>query len=76
MKRGPFERRDQFYVAAEDVERKTYYLHKDGKWRGRTFNENDEPTGYFASREEAEQAIRRWQGSFGVLAAALERAGV
>ncbi len=35
----------------------TYYLHKDGKWRQSTVNEDKEYTGYFDSREDAEKVL-------------------
>jgi len=37
----------------------TYYLHKDGKWRQSTVNEDKEYTGYFDSKEDAEKALYR-----------------
>jgi hypothetical protein len=35
----------------------TYYLHKDGKWRQSTVNEDKEYTGYFDSKEDAEKVL-------------------
>lgn len=44
----------KWYVS-KTVGVKFKYLHRDGVWRDATVNENDEYTGYFDTKEEAEE---------------------
>ncbi len=46
----------KWYISKPISSNKSKYLHKDGIWRDSTVNEKDEYTGYFDSKEEAEEA--------------------
>jgi hypothetical protein len=44
------------------------YLHIDGAWRPTVFSEGGEPTGYYETYAEAEQALARWRNALAAAA--------
>jgi hypothetical protein len=48
-----------FVFNHSDSDEESNYLHNDGIWRNTTVNESGEPTGYYDTKEEAEEIIKR-----------------
>jgi hypothetical protein len=46
-----------WYISKSRDNQKVLYLHKDGIWRGTTLNEKNEYTGYFPSKQAAEELL-------------------
>jgi hypothetical protein len=48
-----------FVFNHSDSDEESNYLHRDKIWRNTTVNENGEPTGYFDTKEGAEEIIKK-----------------